>query len=79
MGDIEKGKSHSTPGHLKDTHYLAAKEFGFGEGYKYPHNHPDHFVEQEYLPSELIGKRYYTPSNQGREAAIADFLKRRQK
>ena len=79
MGDIAKGESYSTPDHLKDTHYRAAKEFGFGKGYKYPHDCPEHFVEQEYLPPELSGKLYYTPSDQGRESAISDFLKRGQK
>lgn len=35
------------------------KEFGYGNGYKYPHDYPGHFVEQQYLPDEMIGTKYY--------------------
>ncbi len=67
ISDIKKGESHPVPDHLKDTHYKAAKGFGFGKGYKYPHNYPNHFVEQDYLPPALKNRKYYEPSGQGRE------------
>lgn len=78
LSDIEKeGKSHPVPDHLKDTHYKDAKGYGFGKGYKYPHGYPGHFVEQDYLPEELKGREYYKPSDQGREAKIAETMKER--
>ncbi|MBI5816741.1 MAG: replication-associated recombination protein A [Nitrospinae bacterium] len=77
LADIKKeGKSYPAPDHLKDTHYKAAKGMGFGAGYKYPHDFPGHYVEQDYLPKELKGTRYYKPSTGGREGAIADKMKK---
>ncbi len=59
MSDIEKkGQSFPVPDHLKDAHYKDAKKYGYGTDYKYPHDYPEHHVEQEYLPSELKGKKY---------------------
>ncbi len=74
--DIENGESHPVPDHLKDTSYKSAKGFGFGKGYKYPHDFPGHFVEQSYLPEELKDKKYYEPGGQGREEKIAQWLKK---
>ncbi|VAX32600.1 Replication-associated recombination protein RarA, partial [hydrothermal vent metagenome] len=59
LGDIQyEGKSYPVPDHLKDAHYKDAKKYGYGVDYKYPHDYPDHYVEQEYLPKELRGKKY---------------------
>ncbi|MCH7622768.1 MAG: hypothetical protein IIB46_01645 [Nitrospinae bacterium] len=59
LGDIQnKGESYPVPDHLKDAHYKDAKKYGYGVDYKYPHDYPDHYVEQEYLPKELRGKKY---------------------
>jgi len=76
MNDIEnQGESLSVPDHLKDTHYKDAKKFGFGKGYKYPHDYPGHFIEQGYLPEKLLGRKYYEPTNLGRETGIADRMR----
>ncbi|MGQ0670321.1 MAG: replication-associated recombination protein A [Actinomycetota bacterium] len=56
------------PRHLRDAHYAGAKKLGHGKGYKYPHDFPEHAVEQEYRPIRFEGKRYYEPSGQGEEA-----------
>lgn len=59
LDDIQnKGKSYPVPDHLKDAHYRDAKKYGYGVEYKYPHDYPNHFVEQEYLPQEMRGKKY---------------------
>ena len=58
------------PPHLQDAHYNDADTIGRGVGYKYPHNYDNHFVEQQYLPDELINKEFYIPSNQGAEKKI---------
>ncbi|MBI4666070.1 MAG: replication-associated recombination protein A [Nitrospinae bacterium] len=77
LADIRKeGKSLPTPDHLKDTHYSAAKGYGFGKGYQYPHNFPGHYVKQDYMPGELKGRVYYEPTGEGREAAIAERMRR---
>jgi len=46
------------------------KEIGYGKDYKYPHSHPEHFVKENYLPENLIGKKYYHPTDFGFEKEI---------
>ena len=50
--------------------------WGYGEGYEYPHNHPEHFVETDYLPDALRDRVYYTPSDSGAEKGIAARLRK---
>ena len=63
------------PNHLKDPS-RDGKTTGHGKGYRYPHNAKDHFVVQQYLPDNLQGARFYTPSSQGYEREIAARLAR---
>jgi putative ATPase len=65
--DIKKGKIGTVPKHLRDNHYKGAKELGHGNEYLYPHDYPDHFVKQHYLPDILKDKKYYVPSQEGQE------------
>jgi len=58
------------PKHLRDANYPGAKQFGHGEGYKYPHDYPGHHVPQEYLPKGTKSRRYYEPTEQGFEKKI---------
>ena len=68
--DAGKGGFGPVPVHLRDTHYQGAERLGSGEGYKYPHDFPGHYVKQEYMPPEVRGKTYYRPSDQGHEEKI---------
>ena len=70
LADAEKGGFGPVPVHLRDTHYGGHERIGSGEGYKYPHDYPEHWVKQEYMPPECRGKQYYYPSNMGHEATI---------
>lgn len=70
MADAQKGGFGPVPIHLRDTHYQGAGRLGSGEGYKYPHDYPGHYVKQEYMPPEVKGKVYYIPSDQGHEEKI---------
>ncbi len=77
--DIRKGVNSEVPAHLRDGHYQAAKEFGHGVGYIYPHDDPRGWVSQQYLPDEAKGSisrqtEYYTPSEHGLEIEIAKRL-----
>jgi putative ATPase len=56
------------PQHLRDASYRGAKQLGHGEGYRYPHDHPGHHVEQEYRPAVFQDRRYYEPSGEGEES-----------
>jgi putative ATPase len=56
LADIESGKDFPPPMHLRDSHYKDAKKYGFGEGYIYSHDAPE--VYQQFLPDELVGRKY---------------------
>lgn len=60
---------------LRDAHYKGSKKLGRGEGYRYPHDYPHHYVEQHYLPDELKAEQYYQPTNQGYERRISEWMK----
>ncbi len=64
------------PPHLQDAHYKSAGKLGHGIGYKYAHDYPDHYVEQQYLPYELNGKEFYSPTGNGYELKIKDHMRR---
>jgi putative ATPase len=55
------------PLHLREPGHPGLRKLGYGKGYKYPHEHPGHWVEQEYRPVKFEGRRYYDPSDQGEE------------
>ncbi|MBR4831185.1 MAG: replication-associated recombination protein A [Butyrivibrio sp.] len=64
------------PPHLQDAHYKSAAKLGHGIGYKYAHDYPDHYVEQQYLPYELNGKEFYSPTGNGYEIKIKEHMKK---
>ena len=64
------------PPHLQDAHYKSAGKLGHGIGYKYAHDYPDHYVEQQYLPYELNGKEFYNPTGNGYEVRIREHMKK---
>lgn len=64
----------TVPNHLKDSHYKGAAKLGHGADYQYAHNFPNHYVDQQYLPDELVGSRFYQPSDQGYEKTIAAHM-----
>jgi len=70
--DVEAQGALPVPAHLRNAATGLGKSLGWGAGYQYPHDHPAHHVAEEYLPAALKGRRYYQPSRQGREEAIAD-------
>jgi len=70
MEDVRSRKVPLVPKHLRDGNYPGAAELGHGEGYQYPHDHPGHFVPQEYLPKGTKSRRYYEPTEQGYEKRI---------
>jgi putative ATPase len=61
------------PEHLRDTHYAGAERLGHGRGYEYAHDHPGHFVTQDYLGAD---KRYYKPTEQGVEKKIKERVEK---
>jgi putative ATPase len=66
--DVREKAAYLVPPHLRGTGYRGAKELGHGIGYFYPHDYPDHYYEQKYLPEELLDRRYYKPSKHEKES-----------
>jgi putative ATPase len=63
----DAASSDPVPLHLKEPGHPALRKLGYGKGYKYPHDYPDHRVDQQYRPVRFEGHRYYVPSGQGEE------------
>ncbi len=59
MSDLSTIDTGDVPAHLKDSHYGGAQKMGHGIGYKYAHEYPNHYVEQQYLPDNIKNKKYY--------------------
>ena len=77
LDDVRHGPSVEVPAHLRDAHYYGAEKLGHGVGYDYPHDHPDGWVPQRYLPDELGDRTYYDPSPHGFEQEIRTRMERR--
>lgn len=75
MADVEKVQIKTLPPHLKDAHYKGATDLNRGKNYKYPHDHPNNYVPQDYLPEELSSRTYYRPSDNGVERKIKESLR----
>ena len=69
----------TVPSHLQDAHYKGSKNLGHGIGYKYAHDYPNHYVEQQYLPDEIKNARFYEPSDLGYEKQIKEHLQKLRK
>ncbi|WP_413785482.1 replication-associated recombination protein A [Cytobacillus sp. IB215665] len=76
LEDVRKGYTGEIPLHLRDAHYKGAKSMGHGIGYKYPHDYPNGWVQQQYLPDELKGKEYFQPKQSGQEKQYAKVYER---
>ena len=66
----------SVPSHLRDAHYKGAGKLGHGIGYKYAHDYPGHYVDQQYLPDEIKDARFYEPGDLGYEKNIKEYLQK---
>ena len=76
--DVQAGEVGEVPPHLRDAHYKGAATLGHGTGYDYPHDHPDGWVAQQYLPDEQRQKRYYEPTDHGNEHEVHERMQRRE-
>ena len=72
--DLERMDIGTVPKHLRDANYGGAKKLGHGQDYRYPHNFPGAYVNQQYLPDALKGRKYYEPSESGHEKRIRERL-----
>ncbi len=75
MNVVKHEETGQVPIHLRDAHYGGAEKLGV-TGYKYAHDYPNNYVEQQYLPDPLVGRKFYVPSDNGYEKNIKDHFKR---
>ena len=73
MSDVNHGKVYSPPPHLQDAHYSGASKLGRGLTYQYPHNFPNNYITQQYLPDELKSASYYEYGNNKTEQAAKAY------
>ena len=66
LADLRKSGNLPIPRHLRDGHYAGSKTLGNAQDYKYPHNYPGNWVQQDYLPDKLKGVSYFTPNENGK-------------
>jgi len=76
IADVRAGKIGRVPKPLRDAHYPGAKRLGHGKGYKYSHDAEFGVAQQQYLPDELVGTEYYTPTANGNERDVAARLEK---
>jgi len=73
LHDLDNIDIGDIPLHLKDAHYLGAKNLGRGIEYKYPHDYPNHYIDQQYLPDSIKDKKYYIPGKNKNETAYSNY------
>ena len=61
LADVSSKDTGTIPMHIRNAPAEGMTEFGYGQGYKYPHDYPGHYVEQQYLPDKMLGTNYYIP------------------
>ena len=71
---VKTHPNYRIPAHLMDAHYKSAAKLGHGIGYQYSHDYENHYVRQQYLPDELVGRKFYVPSDNGYERNISEYF-----
>ena len=76
IAEVENNVQARVPAHLQDAHYSGHDDLGHGVGYKYAHDFPNHWVDQQYLPDEIKDKKFYEPGDLGVEKELKDRLEK---
>lgn len=67
LEDVQTKDTGEVPMHIRNAVAKGMEQFGYHEGYKYPHDYPGHYVEQQYLPDVMVGTKYYMPDETGKK------------
>ena len=76
MSAVQNTKISGIPVHLMDAHYKGAAKLGHGDGYKYAHDYENHYVNQQYLPDELVNEVFYNPGDLGYDVKVKEHFKK---
>ena len=71
---VRESRTAPVPTYLCDAHYKGAAKLGRGLGYKYAHDYPNHYVEQQYLPDAYKDMKFYEPTENGYEQTIREYF-----
>jgi len=74
--EVRQNGAKSVPLHLRNAPTKLMKQLNYGSAYKYPHDYEEHFVQETYLPQEIQHKKFYIPTDQGRELKLKQHLDR---
>ncbi len=74
MHDVQELPAGEVPIHLRDGHNRSSASLGHGQGYEYPHAHPEGWVDQVYLPAGVADQRYYRPTGRGYEVEVSERM-----
>ncbi len=74
MQVADKNPLITVPLHLRNAPTKLMKDLDYGKDYLYPHSFPGHYIDQNYFPAEIEPKRFYRPTEQGREKSLANYL-----
>lgn len=77
LEDVKSKDTGEVPMHLRNAVTSGMKDLGYGKGYKYAHDYPGNIVDQDYLPHQMKGTVYYSPTQNGFEGKIKDWLNKR--
>ncbi len=75
LAEVKKSGSLAVPLQIRNAPTKLMKDIGYGKDYKYAHSYEDNFVEMDFLPEELKGKKFYEPGNNKRENSVREWLK----
>lgn len=73
LEDVANKDTGTIPMHIRNAPAEGMQAFGYGNGYKYPHDFPGHWIEQQYLPDKMVGTKYYIPDENIHEEKFNDF------
>ena len=73
LADLDTIETGDIPNHLKDAHYSGAADLGRCVDYKYPHDYPNHYIDQQYLPDPIKDRKYYNPGNNKNEKSFENY------
>lgn len=76
MEAVKEQQMVTIPNHLRDAHYPGAAKLGHGAGYQYAHDYKNHYVKQQYLPDEMVGRSFYHLSDCGEEKRTKEYLRK---
>lgn len=75
LAEVEHSGNLPVPLHLRNAPTSLMKELGYSDGYKYAHDFPNHFVKQQFMPDELVGKHFWQAQGSPQEQKLADWMK----